>query len=169
MESESTPQSDTAHAPHGFNWGAFWLSFIWGIAHRSWLTLVILPVGLLSIVVGVTSIFLGPTGSAIRFAFNAINLGLAIWFGIKGNQWAWRTRGLRTEAQFRKREKIWALFGWIVGLLAISFTVWGLATSNTSSGTLPSGTPSLTGSSIESVQCAPGVTMEINGVDQCQK
>ncbi len=53
-----------------FNWGAFLLTWIWGIFNKSLIPLFLLPI-----------LFIPKVGALIYFFF-------AIWFGKKGNEWA---------------------------------------------------------------------------------
>ena len=59
-----------------FNWGAFLLSWIWGLGNKSYITLTMLATVVLA--------FIPFVGMFVGLA----QLGLAIWFGIKGNEWA---------------------------------------------------------------------------------
>jgi hypothetical protein len=85
----------------GWNWGAAFLSFWWGIYYRVWLMLLIfVPV-------------IGP-----------------IWWivmGIKGNEWAWRRNKWVSVGEFKVEQKKWAV--WAIGLLIIQaiimMTVFG--------------------------------------------
>jgi hypothetical protein len=79
-----------------WNWGAFLLTWIWGIGNKVWVALL----GLLSLV-------------PIPFA----GLAVAIVLGIKGNEWAWQCKKWDSIDQFRHRQRIWMYWG-IAGFLA---------------------------------------------------
>lgn len=68
-----------------WNWGAFWFSWIWGIANKSYMTLLVL----------------------IPF------VGL-IWMficGAKGNEWAWKNKNWASIEDFNEAQKKWAIAG----------------------------------------------------------
>jgi hypothetical protein len=76
-----------------WNWGAFFLTWIWGIGNRVWLALVALvPLPL-------------------------VGLAMGILLGIKGNEWAWQCKKWDSVEQFRHRQRIWMYWG-IAGFLA---------------------------------------------------
>jgi hypothetical protein len=77
----------------GWNWGAFSLTWIWGIGNRVWLSfLALIPIPL-------------------------VVLAMMIILGIKGNEWAWQCKKWDSIEQFRHRQRIWMYWG-IAGLLA---------------------------------------------------
>ena len=71
----------------GFNLGAFWLHWIWGIAHNVWLSLLVFVV-----------------------PWPVMQLILAL----KGNEWAWQNRAFTSVEQFKETQRAWVLWGWIV-------------------------------------------------------
>lgn len=85
-----------------FNWGVFLLTWIWGLYHKKYLTLIMIPLGFLVY---------------IPFVGWLIPLGVGIWFGIKGNEWAWQGRRYNSIAQFHESQKKWAIAGIIVIVL----------------------------------------------------
>ena len=87
----------------GFNWGACIFTFIWGIPHEAWVTLLAIPLILIQLPLG----------------FNWLLLtALQIFCGIKGNEWAYQKDYKLTEAQFRMKQLIWGGCA-----LAISFLI----------------------------------------------
>ncbi len=95
----------------GWNWGAFLLSWIWGLGNRT-------PVALLALIplVGFVMMFV---------------------LGIKGNQWAWQNENWRSAGDFRRTQKNWAIAGFLVWLAFIVIgvgSVWGLHSLMTSNG-----------------------------------
>ena len=79
---------------HSFNWGALWITFIWGIFNRVWWVLLCL----------------------IRF----VNFVVAIWMGIKGNQYAWdKQKDSKTPAEFDKSQHNWNIAGWVIFALNV--------------------------------------------------
>ena len=61
-----------------FNWGAFVFSWIWGLFNKTYVTLIFLPVALVSLFVPLIGCL--------------IPIGVCIWFGVKGNSWAWQNK-----------------------------------------------------------------------------
>ena len=80
----------------GFNWGAFWLTWIWGIAHNVWLSLLV-----------------------FALPWPVMNLVL----GIKGNEWAWQNRPFRSVQEFRDTQRAWDMWGWIAALGSVVLTL----------------------------------------------
>lgn len=74
-----------------WNWGAFWLTWIWGLANGVYISLL----------------------GLIPF----INIIMSFYLGAKGNELAWRNRHWHRETDFLKTQKKWAIAGWIVGIL----------------------------------------------------
>ena len=73
----------------GWNWGAFWLHFIWGIAHNVWIALLALCLPVIWQIV----------------------------LGIKGSEWAWQQRQFDSVEQFKQTQAVWSKWGWIIGIL----------------------------------------------------
>ncbi len=87
----------------GWNWGAFFLTWIWGLAHNAWITLTVLFVGFIPLI--------GPL----------IALGLAIYLGVKGNELAWTNRKFKDLDEFNAVQKAWATWG--VAICVVSFVL----------------------------------------------
>lgn len=75
-----------------FNWGAFLLNWVWGVMHKKYITLLIIPAGIIPII--------GP-------------LAMAIWFGFKGNQWARESQEWENTSKFNDCQKSWIRL-WLV-------------------------------------------------------
>ena len=86
--------------PKAFNWGAFGFSFIWGLFHKCYITLLFIP-----------CMFL-PFGQWIT-------LGLSIWFGVKGNEWAWNNKKWKSIEHFNRVQSNWAIAFLILFLLGL--------------------------------------------------
>ena len=96
-----------------FNWGVFLLTWIWGLYHKKYLTLIMIPIGIVTYF--------------IPFVGWLIPLGVGIWFGIKGNEWAWQGRRYNSIAQFHESQKKWAIAGIIViALFFVLCLVFGM-------------------------------------------
>lgn len=92
-----------------FNWGAFVLSWIWGLGNKTYLPLIVIPVAFIPLV------------------GNFICLGLAIWFGIKGNEWAWKNKKFESEEHFQEYQKKWAIASLIVAIIYVLLLIAGIA------------------------------------------
>lgn len=69
----------------GWNWGAFFLTWIWGIGNKVWIALLsLLPI---------------------------VNIFMLIVLGIKGNEWAWKAGNYSDVAHFHKVQRIWGIAG----------------------------------------------------------
>jgi hypothetical protein len=93
----------------GWNWGAFWYSWIWGLNHKT-------PVTLFSLLFGLAGRLVPGLG--------LVNLGLAVWFGARGNEWAWQNRRFDSVEHFRAVQRAWAM--WVLGsfiLILILFVI----------------------------------------------
>lgn len=90
-----------------FNWGAFFLGWIWGLFNKSYITLISLPVSLIPKIGGL------------------LNLILAIYFGIKGNEWALKNKKFNSSFSFVKYQKILSLFGFLFSSTLIILTLIG--------------------------------------------
>ena len=91
-----------------FNWGAFLLSWIWGIGNKTWITFLVWP------------------ACFVPFVGGLICLGLQIWFGIKGNEWAWQNKKFESVEAFHKNQKTWAIVGTILAVIGIILGAIGL-------------------------------------------
>ena len=69
----------------GWNWGAFLLSWIWGIGNHVWLALLAL----------------------IPYAGVIMNFVL----GVKGSEWAWQNRRWDSIEHFKRTQRTWAKWG----------------------------------------------------------
>lgn len=96
----------------GWNWGAFLLTWIWGVGNRVWLSLLAL----------------------IPLPFARLAMGIVL--GIKGNEWAWQSRKWDSIEHFRRTQRIWSIWGFIslllpvlliIGLILIMVGVLGYA------------------------------------------
>ena len=79
----------------GWNWGAFWFEWLWGINHNVWISLLTL--------------------------IPYVNLVMAIVLGIKGNEWAWQQRRWDSVEQFQRTQRIWS--NWGLGIFIAVFAI----------------------------------------------
>ncbi len=75
----------------GWNWGAFFLNWIWALNHKYML-------GLLALV-------------------PCVGFVMAIYMGIKGNQIAWESGRFATLEEMKKCQKVWMMWG--LGIFAV--------------------------------------------------
>lgn len=87
-----------------FNWGAFFLGWIWGIGNKSYLTFLSFATILVC---------------WIPFIGSLAPIGLSIWFGIKGNEWAWQNKKFASVEAFHNYQKKWAIVGLVIVVLSI--------------------------------------------------
>lgn len=81
----------------GWNWGAFFFTWIWGIGHNVWLSLLVfLPV---------------------------LNVIMPFVLGFKGNEWAWQHKKYASVEAFKKTENTWKKWGFGLLIFIILFYV----------------------------------------------
>lgn len=85
-----------------FNWGAFLMNWIWGLMHRKYITLLYFVACLIPI--------LGP-------------IAISIWFGIKGNRWAWKSKNWQSIEEFNKTQQDYIFIWTILFILGLIFAV----------------------------------------------
>lgn len=109
----------------GWNWGAFLLTWIWGLSHRVLISLLI-PI---SIMISTIAISLWGLYHITRVPFLLI-LSLVCFIiismfvlGIKGNEWAWRAKHYDSIKGFKNRENKWSIIA-ILCLPIILFLIW---------------------------------------------
>ena len=95
VDGNTSGQGSVAVIPEGirgWNWGAFFLGPIWGIGNRVWIALL----GLIWVVFPV----------------------MAIVLGVKGSEWAWRSKRWDSIEHFKRTQSTWAKsgIGLVVGL-----------------------------------------------------
>ena len=93
----------------GWNWGAFFLPGVWCITNRVW-------IGLLA--------WTDPT-LIMSLALPWLIMGVIL--GVKGNEWAWKSRKWESIAAFRAHQRAWAIVSFIlIGLLLFCLLWIGL-------------------------------------------
>ncbi len=95
----STPVLDIVSKQ--FNWGAFLLGWIWGLGNKCFFTLMAVPI------------------PRIPYVGLIINFGLCVWFGIKGNEWAWQNKKWESVEVFQQNQRKWAIAGIIFHIVLI--------------------------------------------------
>lgn len=110
----SQPNSDDLKK---FNWGAFFLTWIWGLNHKYPLALIALALGIIGMAVR------DPSMAAISILLSIAQLGFAIWLGIKGNSIAWNSGRFATVDEMHKCQVIWVKWGIGVAIVGCLFCV----------------------------------------------
>lgn len=87
-------------APTGWNWGAFWLTWVWGCFHGVWISLLALIPGL---------------GFIMAFVL-----------GAKGTKWAWENDKDKDLEKFKASQHKWAKWGLIITIVSVVLTVAGV-------------------------------------------
>ncbi|MFC1901197.1 B-box zinc finger protein [Chloroflexota bacterium] len=134
VSSNTSGQGRRAEIPsniRGWNWGAMWGTWIWGIANRVWISL-LYPVPFIMYAVLVV-LFVSETipmdqmeniaGLGIWrfsiFLFSLMQLVLHIALLLKGNQWAWQAKRWDSVQSFLTVQKRWTLFFLILFILGL--------------------------------------------------
>lgn len=77
----------------GWNWGAFFFQWVWGLANASYLTFIVfVPV--------------------LNWVWVFVN-------GAKGNEWAWRGKKWESIEHFKRTQKIWSRIAWAIVLFVL--------------------------------------------------
>jgi hypothetical protein len=105
----------------GWNWGAFYFQWIWGLNHRTYITLITLGLAVLS---GGISAAMGGRNNPVGALLGLANFGCAIWFGIKGNEWGWQNRRFESVEHFRTVQRTWGW--WALGVFIATIILCGI-------------------------------------------
>lgn len=105
-----TPEAQLPGELKGWNWGAFFLPFAWGPFNRVWVGLSVLIVVFLPIPWLLGLLIYSP---------------MALFVGLRGNEWAWRARKWESVDHFRKVQGLWTKWGTIGFAVFAVLTVLG--------------------------------------------
>ena len=98
-----------------FNWGAFFLGWIWAIFNGAWGDIWVIFI--LQVLFSILANFLGPI-------FLLLFLALEIYIGIKGNEWAYYgTKKWKNLEHFRKTQRNWVGIS-IVASIILNFGLY---------------------------------------------
>lgn len=80
-----------------WNWGAYFLTWIWGLGNRVYIALLVfIPV---------------------------VNLIILVLLGLKGNKWAWRARTWEGLERFKRSQRRWAIVGGIIWFICMGLVI----------------------------------------------
>ena len=115
---------DLPHNLDKFNWGAFLLNWIWGIGNKTWIALWgQLAIGVASCLIYliIMAIFANQSYTVIETVsgiLGVINffvcIAFDIWLGINGNKWAWENNYWKSQEEFTRIQRNWAMWGCII-------------------------------------------------------
>lgn len=115
----------------GWNWGAFALNWIWGIGNNSFITFLLWIPFLCLLVLAVSIVVFNSVIEAFYF-MPLLALVLMLYFGWRGNQWAWRNKRWESLAHFERTQRRWKIAGFFTLALSLAFFAWaGLFFANT--------------------------------------
>lgn len=81
-----------------WNWGAFFLNWIWGIGNRTYIAfLMFVPL---------------------------VNLVMIFVLGARGSAWAWENKPWRDVEHFKRTQRAWAIWGLVSWIAVIGLCVW---------------------------------------------
>lgn len=115
-----TSHRDLKLALRKWNWGAFFLTFLWGLFRRIYWPIWLLAANAAAFVARA----LMPRDGVLFFWLLSYlaNLGwfvMAFYLGLNGSQMAWKRKCYRNIQDFKRKEHRWAVVGVIVGLSTI--------------------------------------------------
>lgn len=124
-----------AEAARGFNWGAFFLGWIWLMGMRmtaAGAALLFVPMvigGVIGGIIGGSAVTGGNASSVntlllpFRIILALAQFGIAIYLGLNGNRLAWRNRRFDSVEDFKACQRIWGWWGLGLFLAGIALFV----------------------------------------------
>lgn len=92
-----TPTAPVPPEARRWNWGAFFLTWIWGIGNNVMISFLCL----------------------VPF----LNLVMPVILGVKGGEWAWQKKRWDSVEHFQRVQRIWACVGFVTFLLTLVIMV----------------------------------------------
>lgn len=122
---ENAEQKEIPKNIDKWNWGAFFLSWIWGIMNGVYWPLYVALVFLFLYLVAGTSM-------SIDFLWFIVYTGMSIALGINGNKWAWKAKHWNSADDFQETQRKWSfaglcLFGITIFILFIAIVFFQAA------------------------------------------
>jgi hypothetical protein len=100
MIENTSGQGETADIPREiiwWNWGAFFLTWVWGIRNKTYIAFIgIIPV---------------------------IGFIMMIVLGMKGNEWAWQNKRWKSVEQFQHEQKAWSKWGLRIAVILLALGI----------------------------------------------
>lgn len=121
-----------------WNWGAFFLSWIWGLANRAYIGLtmfmVIVCVGSAQAIVVnyLPSLNTPAVMTSLNYVILLYIFGISIAYGLHGYRWAWEKNPEQDLKRFRRGQRIWGVVGfclWFMLITVLSVVFHWLTTS----------------------------------------
>lgn len=125
---------DMPREAYRFNWGAFFLTPLWAIAHASAATIGWWMVGILATIT--IASMLTPTSAVATIAIagsmaSVIEIAVRLWVGVNANAWLWKRERARLEiiegsqprftlAAYQIRQLRWMVAGAIITVLSMA-------------------------------------------------
>lgn len=96
-------KTELPEVARGWNWGAFLLTWIWGLGNRT-------PIALLALI-------------------PIVNVVMMFVLGAKGNAWAWQNDTWKGTDHFKRTQRHWAIAGvivWLGLIVVVGGSFWGI-------------------------------------------
>ncbi|MCX6723451.1 MAG: hypothetical protein NT094_05345, partial [Candidatus Staskawiczbacteria bacterium] len=108
----------------GWNCGAFLLTWVWGLSHHVWVSLLIPLTYFICCSVLLSGHDISISGweshdLLVLWLFLLVKITITILLGIKGNVWAWQKQHYNSVEGFKKRERSWLITGLMYCFLII--------------------------------------------------
>lgn len=101
-----------------FNWGAFFLNWIWGIGNKVYIAPIVFIAVIFILVLAVIFIkILGPISVLLGPICIIFSIFFCYWLGKNGNKFAWQNKKWKSVEEFHKIQKIWAIAGLLFFIL----------------------------------------------------
>lgn len=108
-----------------FNWGAFFIPFLWGPAHGQWAGAIFIPIWLFMDSIVVSAIHGAPITRIVAVAVVALTFGFQWFFARRANGVAFRRVMSRMPVgEFVRRQRVWAIVGLPIFLALVAWGVW---------------------------------------------
>jgi hypothetical protein len=127
VSANTSGQGSSAIVPEeirGWNWGAFFFTWIWGIANRSWLAV------LFGIISGIFAV-VADAYKADPWISLAFTIMTSAVIGLQGNQWAWQNKRWADVNHFKRTQKRWAVVGLVISIIFFILGILMLITGGT--------------------------------------
>lgn len=105
------------HELEQWNWGAFYFGWLWGVCHKVWPALLQLAVCFIPSLLNV----MGMAHPLVALVCLIINLGVAVWLGLKGTQMAWDNGAWSSMEEMRRCRSKWNVAALICFAVSIVF------------------------------------------------